>query len=160
MKKFLLSAVLFATATGALFTKTNTAHAWYCGGTYPGYVGSQQSQVCAITNQYRARYGRGPVVMDARLSSIAQAYAQRMAIRHFFNHFDPWGGGPGDRLRQGGVRTTGWGENIAVGQRNATEVMNSWIGSEGHRANILQGYFHKIGIGVYNNYWVQEFSND
>ncbi|MGN0579072.1 MAG: CAP domain-containing protein, partial [Ruminiclostridium sp.] len=64
-----------------------------------------------------------------------------------------------------GIRYGAAGENIAAGQRSASEVMESWMNSSGHRQNILSSNFRKIGIGLYKSpdgygyYWVQIFSD-
>ena len=71
-------------------------------------------------------------------------------------------GSPFDMLKQFGISYKTAGENIAMGQRNPKEVVNSWMNSEGHRKNILNGNFTKIGVGVAQNsngqiYWTQMF---
>ena len=66
-------------------------------------------------------------------------------------------------LQDFGVHYTSAGENIAAGQRTPEEVMNSWMNSSGHRANILNKNFDTIGIGFYEGgsygtYWTQLFT--
>jgi uncharacterized protein YkwD len=65
-------------------------------------------------------------------------------------------------LNSFGIRFTAAGENIASGQENATQVMNTWMNSSGHRSNILNSTYNQIGVGVArdskgNLYWVQMF---
>ena len=79
----------------------------------------------------------------------------------YFDHFDPEGHSPGYRMTQQGVSWTYNGENIAYGYDSAGDVMDGWMGSEGHRDNILHPIFTHIGIGVWlgpgGPFWVQDF---
>ena len=82
-----------------------------------------------------------------------------MAKERFFDHTDPNGGTPGDRITSQGYQWTTWGENLAAGLRSPEEVVQAWIDSSHHRANLLNSYFKEIGIGYAEDgyYWVQEF---
>jgi uncharacterized protein YkwD len=89
----------------------------------------------------------------------AQDYAALMAKERHFSHTGPDGSQPRDRAERSGYRGSSWGENIAMGQRTAEEVMQSWMGSTGHRANILRREYQDIGIGQAGAYWVQLFGS-
>ncbi|WP_103104045.1 CAP domain-containing protein [Brevibacillus reuszeri] len=114
-------------------------------------------QVTDLVNQERAKAGLKPVELDASLNKVAKAKAADMSNNNYFDHTSPTYGSPFDMMKQFGVSYMTAGENIAMGQRNAEEVMNQWMNSEGHRQNIINPSFTKIGVGFVNGYWVQEF---
>ena len=95
---------------------------------------------------------------DSSLNKVAQAKAADMAQNNYFDHNSPTYGSPFDMMKQFGVSYRTAGENIAMGQRSPQEVMEQWMNSQGHRQNILNGSFTKIGVGYVNGYWVQEFT--
>ena len=120
--------------------------------------------VVALTNAARARAGCGPVTLSPRLSYAAWLHSRDMAGRGYFSHGSPGGGSPGTRVASAGYRWSSYGENIAWGQRNASEVMSAWMRSPGHRANILNCRFRNVGVAVaYNGrgvpYWTQDFAS-
>ena len=115
-------------------------------------------EVFAIVNTERASRNLSALVWDERLFRVAQNHAEDMVKRGFFNHTDPDGRGPGERLKAALLRTLAWGENIAAGQPSPEEVMSAWMKSAGHRANILKPTFKHVGIGVKDRVWVQVFS--
>jgi uncharacterized protein YkwD len=83
-----------------------------------------------------------------------------MAARGFFDHTDPDGATPWDRAEKAGISDLG-GENIARGQADAAAVMEAWMNSPGHRANILNCDFKTLGVGVHfgsgGPWWTQDF---
>ncbi|GGV09371.1 hypothetical protein GCM10010260_54600 [Streptomyces filipinensis] len=118
-------------------------------------------QVVALVNKERATAGCGPLAEDPQLQRAAQAHSDDMAARHFFDHTNPDGADPGQRITAAGYRWSTYGENIAQGQQTAASVMNSWMNSPGHRANILNCSFKDIGVGVHRGtggpWWTQDF---
>lgn len=114
-------------------------------------------EVCRIVNQERARAGLGPLSLDARGSNVSQAHAADMDLNNYFSHTSPNGDSFSDRLRAGGLSFNFGAENIAQGARNANSVMNLWMNSPGHRANILGDRYRRLGVGYVNGYWVQNF---
>ncbi|QRG70389.1 CAP domain-containing protein [Brevibacillus choshinensis] len=120
-------------------------------------VSSVVKQVADLVNQERAKAGLKPLQLDASLNKVAQAKAVDMSNNNYFDHTSPTYGSPFDMMKQFGVSFMTAGENIAMGQRTADEVMNQWMNSEGHRQNIMNPSFTKIGVGFVNGYWVQEF---
>ena len=82
-----------------------------------------------------------------------------MKENHYFNHTSPVYGSPFDMMKTFGISYRTAGENIAMGQRTPEEVVNAWMNSEGHRANILNASFTQIGMGYVaeGNYWTQMF---
>ncbi|MEU2714255.1 sigma-70 family RNA polymerase sigma factor [Streptomyces sp. NPDC007205] len=118
-------------------------------------------QVVALVNKERAAAGCGPLAEDPQLQKAAQGQSDDMAARHFFDHTNPDGADPGQRITAAGYRWSTYGENIAQGQQTAAAVMDSWMNSPGHRANILNCSFKDIGVGVHKGtggpWWTQDF---
>ncbi|WP_308312143.1 CAP domain-containing protein [Streptomyces albipurpureus] len=119
-----------------------------------------EAEVLALVNEERAKVGCQPLRFDAALAKLAGDFSTDMAQRGFFDHTDPEGDTPWDRAEQSGVPKLG-GENIARGQADAGAVMNSWMGSDGHRANILNCDYTRLGVGVHMGnggpWWTQNF---
>ncbi|MEU7019255.1 sigma-70 family RNA polymerase sigma factor [Streptomyces sp. NPDC046203] len=121
---------------------------------------STSQQVIALVNTERSRAGCGPLTGNALLTRAAQGQSDDMAARDFFDHTNPDGDGPGERVTAAGYQWSTYGENIAKGQRTPAEVMEAWMNSPGHRANILNCDFREIGIGLHTGggpYWTQVF---
>ncbi|MEW2162642.1 sigma-70 family RNA polymerase sigma factor [Streptomyces sp. NPDC007084] len=118
-------------------------------------------QVVALVNQERAAAGCGPVTEDPELEEAALNHSADMAARDFFDHSNPDGEDPGERITAAGYRWSTYGENIARGQQTPAAVMDSWMNSPGHRANILNCSFKNIGVGVHKGsggpWWTQDF---
>lgn len=106
-----------------------------------------------LLNAARAEQGRGAVREDARLSRAARDHAQDMVDNDYFSHDSRNGMSFSARARAAGY-TCASAENIAFGQRTATEVVNTWMGSAGHRVNILQNDATEFGIGRVGTMWV------
>jgi uncharacterized protein YkwD len=120
-----------------------------------------ETEVLKLVNDERAKVGCSPVAASSALSDLAQAFSEDMATRDFFDHTDPSGLSPWDRAAKAGITSLG-GENIARGQADAAAVMEAWMNSPGHRANILKPDFTHIGIGhatgsLAGTYWTQLF---
>lgn len=125
---------------------------------------SEQAQaVLKIVNQERAKQGLKALVLDKQLNNVAQLKAEDMKKNNYFDHNSPTLGSPFDLMRSQGVSYRTAGENIAAGQQSAEAVMNSWMNSSGHRANILNANYTKLGVGFctggrMGTYWVQSFT--
>lgn len=119
-----------------------------------------EAEVLNLVNEERSKVGCSPVRTDAPLAKLAGTFSKDMANRGFFGHTDPEGDSPWDRAAQAGVNDLG-AENIARGQADASAVMNSWMNSEGHRANILNCDYKTLGVGVHmadgGPWWTQDF---
>ncbi|NOU96851.1 hypothetical protein GC093_27045 [Paenibacillus sp. LMG 31456] len=115
-------------------------------------------QVLDIVNQERSKAGLTPLTMNAELSKMAMVKAQDMSNNNYFDHNSPTHGSPFDMMKEFGITYNSAGENIAKGQTTPTQVMNDWMNSPGHKANILNSSYTKIGIAYYNSEWVQEFT--
>lgn len=124
---------------------------------------TQAMQVLELVNNERTKAGLQPLQLDSLLNKVAAEKAHDMATKGYFSHDSPTYGSPFDMMRTFGVDYKSAGENIAAGQRDAAAVMNSWMHSSGHRANILSSKYTKLGVGYYaggsyGTYWVQEFT--
>jgi uncharacterized protein YkwD len=115
--------------------------------------------VCDISNRNRAASKLVALKLDTKLTQMAQAYARDMFDRNFFSHTDPDGKTFAARLKQWKVTYKYAGENIAWGYVDGEDVMQGWMGSSGHRANIMNKNFRKLGVGYSGKYWVQVFTN-
>ncbi|MEU6480585.1 sigma-70 family RNA polymerase sigma factor [Streptomyces sp. NPDC047017] len=119
------------------------------------------AQVLALVNKERANAGCGPLTEDPELEAAAQGHSDDMAARDFFDHTNPDGKDPGQRITAAGYTWSTYGENIARGQQTPASVMDSWMHSPGHRANILNCSFKNLGVGVHKGsggpWWTQDF---
>ncbi|OAA94157.1 SafA/ExsA family spore coat assembly protein [Clostridium coskatii] len=125
-------------------------------------VKTMENQVIKLVNQSRVNAGLQPFTANWELSRVARYKSQDMANKGYFDHTSPTYGSPFTMMQNFGIKFTAAGENIAMGQRTAQEVMNSWMNSPGHRANILNPSFNQIGVGLAKNsngtcYWTQQF---
>ncbi|MEO0670104.1 MAG: CAP domain-containing protein [Pseudomonadota bacterium] len=106
-------------------------------------------------NAERAQAGRAALIYDDRLEAVARAHGRDMAQAGFFSHTGSDGSDIGNRLRRGGVPFCFAAENIAQGQRSLNEVMRGWMGSRGHRRNILDRRAVTVGVArAPGNRWV------
>ncbi|MCP2342215.1 sigma-70 family RNA polymerase sigma factor [Actinomadura rupiterrae] len=120
-----------------------------------------EQQVISLVNAQRAKNGCGPVHADPRLHSAAQKHSDDMAARHFFDHTNPDGKGPGERITAAGYPWSAWAENIAAGSPTPPQVMSNWLNSPAHRGNILNCRYRDLGVGVAYGpggpWWTQDF---
>jgi hypothetical protein len=130
------------------------------------------SSVIELTNQARAAQGLAPLVLNAKLTTSAQNFSKEMALGDFFSHTSPTGSTPTTRITATGYLTDAgsWrtAENIAAGYSTPTQVVQGWLNSPGHKANILNPDLLEIGVGYYyltpdtgrvnySHYWTQNF---
>ncbi|MEU2601197.1 CAP domain-containing protein [Streptomyces hirsutus] len=128
----------------------------------PAGLARTVTDVVDRTNRERARAGLPPLAVDSLLVTAAQAHSADMVARDFYSHTAPDGSRPWDRAAAAGSARRTIGENIACGQRSAAEVVEGWMNSPGHRANILKPGFTHIGVGFAGGgragtYWTQLF---
>lgn len=137
-------------------------------GNPPPPVGSMSSselawaqQVLDLVNVERERVSLPPLQWHAAASQVAYGHSVDMDWRNFFSHTNPDGLSPGGRINAASIPWTAWGENIARGQDDPGAVMNAWMNSDGHRANILNSMFTHLGVGVHTAaggpWWTQVF---
>ncbi|OGE06220.1 hypothetical protein A2W70_03650 [Candidatus Curtissbacteria bacterium RIFCSPLOWO2_02_41_11] len=116
-----------------------------------------------FVNQERIKRGIKPLVWDERLTEVGRSHSKDMFGRGYFSHYSPEGKDVGDRLQDAGIAYTYAGENLALAP-DVTRANNGLINSEGHRRNILDPAFEKIGVGaidggVYGKMFTQVFTN-
>ncbi|MCO8911291.1 sporulation protein [Clostridioides difficile] len=121
-----------------------------------------QKEVVDLVNIERAKAGLNPLTLDSSISNVATKKSQDMIDDNYFSHNSPTYGSPFDMLKKFGISYKTAGENIAMGQKTPKEVVNAWMNSEGHRKNIMNPNFSKIGVGVAQKsggsiYWTQIF---
>ncbi|MGH3470264.1 MAG: CAP domain-containing protein [Thermocrispum sp.] len=119
----------------------------------PDTPASTVQAVVDLVNQERADAGCDPVRADDRLNRAASKHSADMSARDYFSHDTPEGRDFAERIRAEGYPSPG-AENIAQGYRSADAVMDGWMDSEGHRANILNCDLATIGVGLAKQDWV------
>lgn len=118
-------------------------------------VAAADPTVLVAVNAERAAQSRAPLVYDATLEAAARTHAEDMARNGFFAHTGSDGADIGHRLNAVGYRYCFGAENIAAGQPTLTEVMAAWMGSRGHRRNILHPRAQAVGMArALGNIWV------
>lgn len=120
---------------------------------------SVEQEVVKLVNAERAKAGLTALQEDWELSRVANYKSQDMHDKKYFDHTSPTYGTPFTMMKNFGISYQSAGENIAMGQRSAQEVVTAWMNSDGHRANILNKNYTHIGIGYVadGNYWTQMF---
>lgn len=120
--------------------------------------------VWTLTNQERADNGLPGLSLNGDLVESARAHSADMATQDYFDHTGLDGSSPGDRIAATGYEASSWGENIAAGYGTPQAVVEGWMNSPGHRANILGDNYCDIGVGyadgegsTYGTYWTQNF---
>lgn len=118
-------------------------------------------EVLRLTNEERVRAGLGSLEWHESGAAAAYGHSLDMDLRSFFNHINPSGEDPGARIAAQNIAPVwGWGENIAQGYPSPAAVVAAWMGSQGHRENILRPSFTHLGVGVHSDgdlWWTQVF---
>jgi uncharacterized protein YkwD len=135
-------------------------------GCSPSYDSSLENQVVALINQERANNGLPALTVQPALTAAARGHGADMACNGFFSHIGSDGSTSHDRIARQGYYATWWGENIFGGQMSTpTLVVNWWMNSTPHRANILNTNYTSFGVGyvylnssLYQKYWVMVFA--
>lgn len=123
-----------------------------------------EMELVRLVNIERQKGGLKPFTASSELSNVARTKSEDMARNNYFNHTSPTYGSPFKMMQTFGIKYSTAGENIARGQLSAQTVVNGWMNSSGHRANIMNPSFNKIGVGHSKssngtNYWTQMFTN-
>lgn len=118
-----------------------------------------EREVIRLCNIERQKNGLPALTENWELSRVARDKSMDMAQKKYFSHTSPTYGSPFDMMKAYGISYKAAGENIAQGQTSAQAVVQAWMNSSGHRANILSEKFTQIGVGYYQNgnYWTQMF---
>ena len=122
-------------------------------------VTNYENEVIRLVNEIRVKNGLKALTADWELSRVARYKSQDMKDNRYFSHTSPVYGSPFDMIRSFGISYRSAGENIAKGQSTPQAVVNAWMNSSGHRANILNSSYTRIGVGYVKNgnYWTQMF---
>lgn len=122
-------------------------------------VNSYEQQVIDLVNQIRAQYGLSALKANWELSRVARYKSQDMHDRKYFSHTSPTYGSPAEMIKKFGISYKSAGENIAQGYKTPQAVVDGWMNSSGHRANILNASYTEIGVGYVSDgsYWTQMF---
>ena len=119
-------------------------------------VSANAQKVVDLVNAERAKAGLSALTIDTKVTAAAQVRAKE--VQTSFSHTRPDGRSCFTALDEANASYRGAGENIALGQKTPEQVMNDWMNSEGHRANIMNPNFKYIGVGVDGNAWTQLFT--
>lgn len=119
-------------------------------------------EVIRLVNVERSKRGLQAFSTNWEVSRVARYKSQDMINKHYFSHTSPTYGSPFNMMETFGIKFSAAGENIAMGQRTPAEVVNAWMNSPGHRANILNTSYTQIGVGLAKDsngtcYWTQMF---
>jgi uncharacterized protein YkwD len=125
--------------------------------TYP------EEELRLLIDAERVSRGLAPLAFDALLAQVAEAHSQDMINRDFFDHINPDGLDPGERLANAGYGAGNWGETIGAGYTTPESMLNGWLNSSGHRNILLSPSFTQIGLGYvtggdYGHYWTAIFA--
>jgi uncharacterized protein YkwD len=148
---------------GGSTSQTDPLEAEFPGCMRPVNASTWRQEVLELINEQRTSYGLPALSTNPILESQAEHYACEMIHYGFFGHENPVTGSTlRDRAAEFGYSYMVIGENLAAGQDSPFEVVNDWMNSPGHRANILGEHFTEAGVGVraggvYGLYWVVEF---
>jgi uncharacterized protein YkwD len=123
-----------------------------------------EEEMLRLINEYRTSgFNCGgpthPLQSQDALRCAARLHSLDMNERDFYQHVNPDGDGPSDRMQAAGYDAGPWGENIFKGPTSAQEAMTGFMESPGHCANIMSSEFSVVGIGVDGTSWTQSFSN-
>lgn len=122
-------------------------------------VRSYESEVIRLVNEVRRENGLKALTANWELSRVARYKSQDMLNKGYFSHTSPTYGTPFQMIKAFGLSFRTAGENIARGYPTPQAVVNGWMNSSGHRANILNASYTQIGVGyvAQGNYWTQMF---
>ena len=122
-------------------------------------VTSYEQEVIRLVNEIRAENGLKVLTYDWELARVARYKSQDMKDNKYFSHTSPVYGTPFQMIKNFGISYRSAGENIAKGYAKPQAVVNGWMNSSGHRANILNANYTHIGVGYVSggNYWTQMF---
>ena len=122
-------------------------------------VTSYETEVIRLVNEIRRENGLNPLTANWELSRVARYKSQDMADNRYFSHTSPTYGSPFQMIKAFGLSYRTAGENIAMGYSTPQAVVDGWMNSSGHRANILNASYTQIGVGyvAQGHYWTQMF---
>jgi uncharacterized protein YkwD len=111
----------------------------------------------SLLNAHRSSVGCEPLTWNPAVAAVAQAHSEDMVARSYFAHDNPDGESPFDRLQSAGVSYSSAAENIAYGYPGGASVLEGWLNSSGHRANIENCGLSEHGVGLEGTHWTHLF---
>ena len=122
-------------------------------------VSAYEQEVIRLVNEIRVQNGLKALTYNWELGRVARYKSQDMRENGYFSHTSPVYGSPFQMMKSFGISYRSAGENIAKGQKSPEAVVDAWMSSSGHRANILNASFTEIGVGYVadGRYWTQMF---
>lgn len=122
-------------------------------------IAAYEQKVAELVNEIRVQNGLKKLTVNWELSRVARYKSQDMKDNNYFSHTSPIYGSPFNMIKDFGISYRTAGENIAKGYSTPQAVVNAWMNSSGHRANILNASYTQIGVGYVSggNYWTQMF---
>lgn len=157
----MLAALLSAAAVAGIPAAATAAGNCVPAPTWPADRADLAAQVVTLVNAHRAQLGFVPLVVSPTLTAAAEWKARDMAAYGYLDHDDPApdARSPDERVAACGYPATQWGENIAMGYASAQAVVDAWLASPEHRANIERPEFRATGVGAAGAplYWAQSF---
>lgn len=164
MKKTLITLCAAAVLLAVNIPTASAAYAANGAAIYSSQAGTQYSAsveqtVISLVNEIRAEHGLPSLAHNAQLTAAARRKCLDMANRDYFSHNSPTYGSPFQMMRSFGITYRSAGENIARGYSTAHAVVQAWMLSPGHRANILSKTYTQIGVGYTSegHHWTQLF---
>ncbi|WP_051271232.1 CAP domain-containing protein [Shimazuella kribbensis] len=147
---------------GSLFSLNPITYAQEDTKTSTYTVSPFEQEVFDLVNEERKKQNVKPLILSLKVSKLAREKSEDMRDKDYFDHHSPTYGDPCEHMKKQGVGNGYCGENIAAGSATPKEVMERWMKSEGHRANILNKNYTHIGVGYakggrYGTYWTQQF---
>lgn len=164
MKKSLIFIAAFVFLSSCIsFQNTSTQN------NYPSASsGNFERDMLQLVNHYRTkgyRSGGGyhppvaPVKWNTQLEAAAKGHSNYMSANNVLSHRGRNGSDPGRRIAAAGYKWSTFGENVAMGQQTAEEVMNTWMRSASHRKNIMNKNVKEMGVAKTGRYWTQVFAS-
>lgn len=121
-------------------------------------LGGEVAALVSLVNEHRASVGCSALRWNGDVAEVALAHSQDMIDRDFFDHTNPDGDSPADRLRSAEIDYRRMAENIARGFDTGASVLDAWLGSPGHRTNIENCQLEEHGVGLADGHWTHLFA--
>ena len=118
---------------------------------------AREQQICDITNIIRKRHGLSSLDWDNQTAQVAFKHSKDMEQNNYFSHYTQDGRGLKERLKKEGIHYLSAGENIAAQYTDGPAAVEGWLNSEGHREALLKDEYTHLGVGVFRNYYTQNF---
>lgn len=122
-------------------------------------TGDWRVEMLGIINARRSKVGAPPLCLNAKLNAAAQAHSADQAARRMMTHTGSDGSNPCQRIQRAGYRFGTCGENVAQGNATVYDIMNGWMRSAPHLANMVNRKYRHVGLARVGQYWTQAFAD-